>query len=159
VYLSFYKGIGAMTGSMLLGPVDFIKDARIWQRRHGGNLYTLHPYAVSSKINVDKRRDRFEGYWTRTKELARVLATVEGVTVRPTEPQSPMMHLLLRGAIETLTERRDRIAQEDKFWLGGLLDSDAPGAALLEMAAGDATMTLTDAEVEAAFRKLLAPGP
>ena len=158
-YISFYKGIGAMTGSMLLGPVDFIKDARIWQRRHGGNLYTLHPYAVSSKINVDKRRDRFESYWTRTKALALVLATVEGVTVRPTEPPSPMMHLLLKGSVETLSARRDRIAQEDQFWLGGLLDSDVPGAALLEMAAGDATMTLTDDEVEAAFRKLCAPGP
>jgi threonine aldolase len=154
-YVSFYKGIGAITGSMLLGPVDFIKDARIWQRRHGGNLYTLHPYAVSSKLNFEKRRGRFASYWTRTKELARVLATVEGVTVRPTEPQTPMMHLLLRGAIETLTERRDRIAQEDKFWLGGILESDVPGTALLEMAAGDATMTLSDVEVEAAFRKLL----
>jgi hypothetical protein len=85
--------------------------------------------------------------------------TVEGVTVRPTEPPSPMMHLLLKGSVETLSARRDRIAQEDRFWLGGLLDSDVPGAALLEMAAGDATMTLTDDEVEAAFRKLCAPGP
>jgi threonine aldolase len=163
-YISFYKGIGAMTGSMLLGPVDFIKDARIWQRRHGGNLYTLHPYAVSSKINVDKRRDCFESYWTRTKALALVLATVEGVTVRPTEPPSPMMHLLLKGSVETLSARRDRIAQEDRFWLGGILESDGtndPGyfVSMLEVAAGDATMTLTDDEVEAAFRKLCAPGP
>lgn len=156
-YASFYKGIGAMTGSMLLGPADFIKDARIWQRRHGGNLYTLHPYAVSSKLNLDKRKDRFGDYWTRTKALARVLATVEGITVRPTEPATPMMHLLLRGDIEALTARRDRIAQEDKFWLGGILESEVPGAALLEMAAGDSTMTLTDDEVEAAFRKLMAP--
>jgi len=156
-YVSFYKGIGAMTGSMLLGPADFIKDARIWQRRHGGNLYTLHPYAISSKINVDKRRDRFADYWSRTKALARALSTLDGVVLRPAEPHTPMLHVLLRGAPDALTARRDRIAREDRFWLGGILDSDVPGSSLLEIGVGDATLRLTDAEVVAAFRNLLPP--
>jgi len=156
-YVSFYKGIGAMTGSMLLGSADFIKDARIWQRRHGGNLYTLHPYAVSSKVNFDKRRDRFGDYWTRARALARALTTVGGVVVRPAVPHTPMMHLLLRGPLEGLTAKRDQIAREDKFWLGGILDSDVPGSALLEIGVGDATLRLTDDEVLAAFRKLSAP--
>ena len=156
-YVSFYKGIGAMTGSMLFGPADFIKDTRIWQRRHGGNLHTLHPYAVSSKLNFEKRRDRFGDYWTRAKALARALAPVSGLVVRPAEPHTPMMHLLLRGPIETLTTKRDQIARDDKFWLGGILDSDTPGSTLLEIAVGDATLRLTDPEVVAAFRSLLAP--
>ncbi|HLY11764.1 MAG TPA: beta-eliminating lyase-related protein [Planctomycetota bacterium] len=158
-YVSFYKGIGAMTGSMLLGAADFIKDARIWQRRHGGNLYTLHPFAVSSKINFEKRRDRFPEYWDQAKRLARDLAPVEGLTVRPVEPHTPLLHLLLRGAPETLSARRDRIAREEKLWLGGILESDVPGSALLEAAVGDATLTLDVRELAATFRRLLAPGP
>ncbi len=158
-YVSFYKGIGAMTGSMLLGPADFIRDARIWQRRHGGNLYTLHPYAVSSKVQFDKRRGRFGDYWAKAKALARALAAVDGVAVRPAEPQTPMMHLLLRGTVEALSGSRDQIAREDRFWLGGLLESDAPGSSLLEVGVGDATMGLGEDEVLAAFRKLLAPEP
>jgi threonine aldolase len=158
-YVSFYKGIGAMTGSMLLGPADFIKEARIWRRRHGGNLYTLHPYAVSSKVNFDKRRDRFPEYWTRTKAMARALAPLDGVVVRPAEPHTPMMHLLLRGSSEALSANRDRIARDDHFWLGGILDSESPGSALLEIGVGDATLRLQDEEIVAAFRKLLAPGP
>jgi len=47
VYISFYKGLGGMTGAMLLGSEDFCGQARIWLRRFGGNLYTLLPYAVS----------------------------------------------------------------------------------------------------------------
>ncbi len=35
VYVSFYKGIGALAGAMLLGPEDFIAEARVWRRRHG----------------------------------------------------------------------------------------------------------------------------
>jgi threonine aldolase len=159
VYVSFYKGIGAMTGSMLLGPADFIKEARIWQRRHGGNLYTLHPYAVSSKVNFDKRRHRFPEYWRRAKALARALAPVDGLIVRPAEPQTPMMHLLLRGSIESLSAKRDRIARDDHFWLGGILDSDTPGFSLLEIGIGDATLGLQDEEIVAAFQKLFDPGP
>lgn len=159
VYVSFYKGIGAMTGSMLLGPSDFMKDARIWQRRHGGNLYTLHPYAVSSKIHFEKHRDRFGFHWNRAISLSRALAPVDGLTVRPAEPQTPMMHLLLRGTPDALSARRDRIARDEKLWLGGILESDVPGFSLLEVAVGDATQGLRDDEVVAAFRTLLAPAP
>jgi threonine aldolase len=154
-YVSFYKGIGAITGAMLLGPADFIKDARIWQRRHGGNLHTLHPYALSAKIHFDLRRNRFPAYWGRAKGLAKALTGIDGLTLRPPEPHTPMLHLLLRGATAALSERRDQIGREDKLWLGGILDSDTPGQALLEVSVGDATMTLPDADAAAALRKLL----
>lgn len=48
IYISFYKGIGAISGAMLLGSSEFCAEARIWLRRFGGNLYTLLPYYVSS---------------------------------------------------------------------------------------------------------------
>jgi threonine aldolase len=47
VYVSFYKGLGGLSGAMLLGPAHFCASARVWLRRFGGNLYTLLPYAVS----------------------------------------------------------------------------------------------------------------
>ncbi len=46
-YVSFYKGLGGVTGAMLLGPADTISAARVWLRRFGGNVYSLMPYAVS----------------------------------------------------------------------------------------------------------------
>ena len=48
VYLSFYKGLGGMSGAMLCGSTAFCDEARIWLRRFGGNLYTLLPYIASS---------------------------------------------------------------------------------------------------------------
>mmetsp|Transcript_33 Transcript_33/g.74 ORF Transcript_33/g.74 Transcript_33/m.74 type:complete len:581 (+) Transcript_33:136-1878(+) len=48
IYISFYKGLGALSGAMLLGDTEFCTKARVWMRRMGGNLYTLLPYAVSS---------------------------------------------------------------------------------------------------------------
>lgn len=48
VYISFYKGLGAISGAMLLGDSEFCSEARVWLRRMGGNLYTVMPYAISS---------------------------------------------------------------------------------------------------------------
>ncbi|HEX8637999.1 MAG TPA: beta-eliminating lyase-related protein, partial [Pyrinomonadaceae bacterium] len=47
VYVSFYKGVGALTGAMLLGKDKFIQESRIWLRRFGGNLFQLHPFVAS----------------------------------------------------------------------------------------------------------------
>ncbi len=48
VYVSFYKGLGAISGAMLLGDAEFCSDARVWLRRMGGNLHSVLPYAISS---------------------------------------------------------------------------------------------------------------
>jgi hypothetical protein len=48
IYVSCYKGIGGMTGAVLLGSAPFIAESRLWLRRFGGNTYTLLPFAVSS---------------------------------------------------------------------------------------------------------------
>ncbi len=38
VYVSFYKTLNGITGAMLLGEASLIDEAKVWQRRHGGNL-------------------------------------------------------------------------------------------------------------------------
>jgi threonine aldolase len=49
VYVSFYKVLGGVSGAALAGPEDLIAEVRRWQRRLGGNLYSLFPYAVSAR--------------------------------------------------------------------------------------------------------------
>jgi threonine aldolase len=63
VYVSFYKGLGGMTGAMLLGEAAFVEEARVWLRRFGGNLYTALPYAVSALDALDRHGDSFEPRW------------------------------------------------------------------------------------------------
>lgn len=43
IYVSTYKGLGAMTGSLLVGSKEFIQEARIWLRRFGG-IHILQQY-------------------------------------------------------------------------------------------------------------------
>ena len=48
IYISCYKGLGGITGALLIGNADFIVQSRVWLRRYGGNVYSLMPYAVSA---------------------------------------------------------------------------------------------------------------
>jgi prepilin-type processing-associated H-X9-DG protein len=60
VYVSFYKGLGAVTGAMLLGSTSYIQDhARIWLRRFGGNLFSHLPYYLSCWSSFRQNKDAF----------------------------------------------------------------------------------------------------
>lgn len=154
VYLSFYKGIGGLSGSMLCGPRDFISEARIWLRRQGGNLYQLHPYVVSAKIGFEKRIDRFRAYYERALSLAIALKEFPEIILKPVTPQTNMIHLYLRAPVDILVEARNRIAEEDSFWLGNLFFStEIPGFSFMEITIGDAALKLSNTEVTEVFRK------
>ena len=58
VYVSFYKGLGGMAGAALAADADVVAEARVWQRRHGGNLVTMHPYVVAAETALDTRLER-----------------------------------------------------------------------------------------------------
>ncbi|MBN1963546.1 MAG: threonine aldolase, partial [Anaerolineae bacterium] len=58
VYVSFYKTLGGITGAALAGPEDVIAEAKVWQRRHGGNLIRLYPYVLSAQYGLEHRLPR-----------------------------------------------------------------------------------------------------
>jgi threonine aldolase len=125
VYVSFYKGLGGLSGAMLLGPKDFCDEARIWLRRFGGNLYTLLPYAVSGSSGYQK-------YWKDAKQrnnltflekkeklvrVAKVFSSEESiisqvVTLEPPVPQVNMVHLYLRPSLEDCNRIRDQVQEQ-----------------------------------------------
>ncbi len=48
VYVSFYKGLGAMGGCVLAGEQALIDAARPWRNRFGGDLPTIFPYVLTA---------------------------------------------------------------------------------------------------------------
>lgn len=159
VYVSFYKGIGAIAGAALAGPADVIAQARVWQRRHGGNLIHLYPYVLSARANLERRLARFPHYHMRALGVARVLAAIPGVAVKPNPPQTHMMHVYLRGDRESMLAEAVAIAREDRVaLLRSLNPTDLPGVWSFELAIGDAADALADEEVAAYCARILAAG-
>jgi threonine aldolase len=156
VYVSFYKGLGGLTGAMLLGDEDVITEARAWRHRHGGTLFKLWPYAASALAGLRARLPRMQAYLDHTRAIAAELSTIDGVDVVPDPPQVPMCHLHLRTTPADVVAGIRRLAREDRIWAwGGSVPTDTPGIQRVELFVGEATMGFTPAEVGRVVRSLL----
>jgi threonine aldolase len=159
VYVSFYKGVGAIAGAALTGPGEVIAEARVWQRRHGGNLISLFPYVVSARAKLRERLPRFAGYHQRALRVAAVLRAVPGVSIAPDPPHAHMLHVYLRGDSEKLLAESVRIAREERVALfQSLQPTDVPGICTFELSLGDAAEALTDDEIGAYFQRVMTAG-
>ena len=96
VYVSFYKGIGALPGCCVAGPADVIAEVREWRQRMGGTLFGLWPNAASALSCLRRRLPLMPAVPRATPARSRPRSpTCPGVRVVPDPPQVPMMHLLL----------------------------------------------------------------
>ena len=156
VYVSFYKDVGGIAGSVLAGPADFIAEARVWQRRHGGNLIQLYPLVLSARLNLRRRLGRFTDYYSRTQAIARALSAIPGVYVKPDPPQTNMMHVYMHTSPEAALDASLDIARTEKVALfRRLLPTPVPGIAAFEVSIGDAADAITDLEIDAYFRRIM----
>lgn len=160
VYVSFYKGIGALAGAMLLGCADFMGEARAWRKRLGGTLVQLHPYVASAAMRFDAQIAKMPAFRTRALALAEALAAIPGVRLLPSPPHVNMFHVCLPMPPDALTAARDRIAQEDGAWIAHRFGAlSVPGWSYLELYVGDNLMALSDAQVAGLFARLLSGAP
>ncbi len=155
VYVSFYKGIGALTGAMLLSGKDFIEESRIWLQRFGGNLYQLHPYVASAAMRFDRALQQMPEYLRRTKEVYKVLKNIPNISFCPNPPQVNMFHLYFNTSFENLIEARDRIAREDKIWAANTFQKTVlENLCYTEIYAGEGLLKIKDGELFDAFSNL-----
>jgi threonine aldolase len=156
VYVSFYKGLGGLTGSLLLGDDALVSEARAWRHRHGGTLFNLWPYAASALAGLRTRLPRMPEYVAHARAIAAALTAVDGVAIVPDPPQTTMMHLHLQTTAETVTAAVRRIAADDGLWTWpGSMPAETPGIRRVELTVGDATLALSVDEVVGAVRALL----
>ncbi|MGH7728814.1 MAG: threonine aldolase family protein [Vulcanimicrobiaceae bacterium] len=157
VYVSFYKGLGALVGAMLAGDEAFVREARVWQHRHGGRPVTIAPYALSAQRAFERNVGKMRGYWERAQAIARALAELEGVAIVPNPPQTNTFHVMLRGERDALEARAHAYARErGTFVFARLAPTVVPEVHRWEFVVGEATMELEVAEIVAAIRNVLA---
>jgi len=157
VYVSFYKGIGALPGCCVAGPADVIAELREWRHRMGGTLYGLWPNAASALTCLRRRLPLMPEYLSHARAIAAELADLPGVRVMPDPPQVPMMHLLLTTTQEGFTAAARKLAIEQRIWVRPKADTTAdPSVQRVELSVGDATCALRPPQVRDIFAALLA---
>jgi threonine aldolase len=155
VYVSFYKGLGGVAGAALAGPQDLVAQARRWQARHGGKLFSMLPYAVGARDGLRRRLPKMASYSARAQELAAGLDVLDGVRVHPNPPHTNSFRLFVDLPADLLEEATVRIMEDDRValahWWG---PSDVPGWAMTELNVGDATLDWDLEDQVAAMRGL-----
>ena len=143
VYVSFYKGIGALPGCCLAGRADIVAEAREWRRRMGGTLFGLWPNAASALSCLRRRLPLMPAYLRHARAIAVALGDVTGVRVVPDPPQVPMMHLLLDTTQDRYVAAARRLAEERGIWVRPQAMTTAdPRVQKVELPVGDATCAL-----------------
>jgi threonine aldolase len=156
VYVSFYKDLGGLAGSMLLGDEDLIAEAREWRHRHGGTLFRLWPYAAAGLAGLRERLPRMQAYVDHARAIASEVGRIDGVSIVPEPPQTPMMHLHLRTPPATAIRGIRRLATKERVWTwGGTSPTEMPGIRRVELGVGEATLAFSPAEVAELVRALL----
>ncbi|MDF2728417.1 MAG: Low-specificity L-threonine aldolase [Acidimicrobiia bacterium] len=157
VYVSFYKDLGALAGSGLVGPEDFIAEAREWRLRHGGTLFAMWPYAASALASVRSRLPRMKSYRDHGLAIAGALRDLDRVRVVPDPPHTSMFHLHLGISSEVFKANALRIAEEEGIWTWKTtFPGTHPDWQIIELTVGDSTLDFEPGEVGDLITRLVA---
>ncbi len=158
VYVSFYKGIGALPGCCVAGSEEVVAQVREWRHRLGGTLFALWPGAASALALLPERLAEMPARLEQARAIAEALQAIPRVGVIPAVPQTPMMHLLLEVSVEEFKENARRLAEDQLLWtFSQAFDTEDPSRVRVELGVGRATCELTPAEVAEAIAALATP--
>lgn len=156
VYVSFYKGVGALPGCCVAGAAAEVAQVKEWRKRLGGTLFALWPAAASARALLPGALAEMPARMAHARAIAAALTATPGIRVVPETPQTPMMHLLLSTTPERYAENAKRLAESDKLWVWPRAAATAdPDVARLELAVGSATLRHHASAIAAVLAGLL----
>jgi hypothetical protein len=91
------------------------------------------------------------------RAVAAALDRVDGVTVVPSPPQTPLFHLYLRGEAEALRQRALDLAEAQRVWLFNRASpTPVPGVQLVELTVGEPALEVAPDEAAELFAAVVA---
>ncbi len=141
VYVSFYKGVGALPGCCVAGSERDVAEVREWRHRLGGTLFGLWPAAASAMRLLPGTLAEMPARLAHAHAIAEAVAGVAGVRVVPDPPQTPMLHLLLSTTPGAYAAAAKRLADETGLWVWPQAARTAdPAVVRCELSVGRATL-------------------
>jgi threonine aldolase len=137
VYVSFYKDIGGIAGSVLAGPEDFVAEAKTWIARAGANLYSLFPYVLAARAGMERNLHAIPAAVASAAWLAGIFERL-GLQTTPSQPPTNLFHLRLRADPEALVQYATRWSEQHKVFLMPVPKPRENGHCALEFSLGQA---------------------
>lgn len=150
IYVSFYKGIGGVAGAILAGNSNFISQAKIWQKRYGGNLISLYPYVIPANYYLEKRLGNMKKYWEYAKDCASRLNKIDGIKTFPIIPKSNLFHVHIYKKKEEIESALNFIYEKTSIGITPILTKNGDKYKF-EISMGDRYSDLSKAQIDELF--------
>ena len=155
LYVSFYKGLGGLAGAALLGPADFIAEARLWRRRQGGTVYHLTAEAVSALVGLKEKLPIVADTVAWARAFAAELPSF--IAVQPGVPHANQFLAYAPGDADAVNERLLALIEERRIGLPAWHAAPEPGRVTTEFAVSGAALKLDPAQMAALVAAAIAP--
>jgi threonine aldolase len=103
------KGLGAPVGSMLLGPEDFIDEARAVRKMLGGGMRQAGVLAAAGLVALEDTPRRLHEDHANARKLADGLAELPGIKIDPEKVVTNIIIFDVAGTGETADEICDQL--------------------------------------------------
>jgi threonine aldolase len=154
VYVSLYKGLGAIGGAVLAGEHDFIESCKVWRSRLGGNAFTSFPMVIGALDGLDNRLKQIPKYVMRAKTIATLLKNFHRLDVD--SPQTNGFLIFLEGDIDNLNKKAKHLNQKMGLKLFNQFSSfPNTHKHMLEIQVGAEHELISDQEIVDYFTSLL----
>jgi threonine aldolase len=154
--VSFYKDLRAPAGCALAGPADVIDEARIWQIRHGGRMFSVLPLLLAAERGLDEVLPRMPELVEHARAAGRALASLDDVSVVPDPPQSAMLHVHVRRPLEGLRDAALELAERTGTWIAGSwAPTEDPAVQMTELTIGLPALEIAPDELASLYAELL----
>jgi len=154
VYVSFYKGIGGLSGAALAGDSEFIENCRVWRSRMGGDLYSAFPMLITALEGLDHSLKKIPSWVKRAHEIAEKLNALDKVHVD--KPHTNGFLVFVEGSLEDLNSRIK--ALNEKFNMALIFRFEATEVSDVqktEMQVGAGAQEISNQEIIDYFESLL----
>lgn len=160
VYVSFYKGLGAIAGACLVGDAAFVGRAATWRHRLGGRPYGLWPDAASALVGLRTERPEMGARLDHLRTVAGALADLPSVEVVPDPPEAALCRVYVRTDPEAFRETALAITRDTGVWVGERPHpTDRPGWQVIELAASANLQAFSPDEVREVVARLAGDQP
>jgi threonine aldolase len=154
VYVSLYKGLGGMGGSLLAGDADFINECKVWRHRLGGSLWTAAPMLITALDGLDQNLPIIEGWVSRAANLAESLSKLDGLKVN--HPQTNSFLVYIQSSLADINQQADKLTLETGLNLfSQFFESDIEGWNAAEIKVLNSEKHITNLEIINYFSNLL----
>lgn len=133
IYVSLYKDLGGISGSVLVGPEWFIESARTWARRAGGNLYSFYPYILSAKAGLRALLPSIPKAAVCASWAAEFFNQQSGMHTTPKIPQTNMFHLYIKGDANNILAKANEWSLQNNIAVLPLARNEILGHCCFEM--------------------------